>query len=219
MRRGAKISKNLYVILYAFLYVCLNGGRIKRILTHGGLRIGTGMQQSSEWLRQGRHMDGIIDQEIMDEINAEQAGIEAAAERADALSEDTGAEGGATGAEAGAPGADEAGELPELSPMPGDDAGDAGGGAEGETSERAGGADEIPAAVLGLLGVSTQYYWWYNILSSFSIIISSSSFISISNSHILLISSLSKVLENFRYNIIINLALDKLLRAIHSKLA
>lgn len=161
-------------------------------------------------------MDGIIDQEIMDEINAEQAGSEAAAERADALSEDTGAEGGATGAEAGAPGADEAGELPELSPMPGDDAG---GGAEGETSERAGGADEIPAAVLGLLGVSTQYYWWYNILSSFSIIISSSSFISISNSHILLISSLSKVLENFRYNIIINLALDKLLRAIHSKLA
>lgn len=101
-------------------------------------------------------MDGIIDQEIMDEINAEQAGSEAAAERADALSEDTGAEGGATGAEAGAPGADEAGELPELSPMPGDDAGDAGGGAEGETSERAGGADEIPAAVLGLLGVSTQ---------------------------------------------------------------
>ena len=164
-------------------------------------------------------MDGIIDQEIMDEINAEQAGSEAVAERADALSEDTGAEGGATGAEAGAPGADEAGELPELSPMPGDDAGDAGGGAEGETSERAGGADEIPAAVLGLLGVSTQYYWWYNILSSFSIIISSSSFISISNSHILLISSLSKVLENFRYNIIINLALDKLLRAIHSKLA
>ena len=153
-------------------------------------------------------MDGIIDQEIMDEINAEQAGSEAADERADALSEDTGAEGGATGAEAGAPGADEAGELPELSPMPGDDAGDAGGG-----------ADEIPAAVLGLLGVSTQYYWWYNILSSFSIIISSSSFISISNSHILLISSLSKVLENFRYNIIINLALDKLLRAIHSKLA
>ena len=129
-------------------------------------------------------MDGIIDQEIMDEINAEQAGSEAAAERADALSEDAGAEGGATGAEAGAPG-----------------------------------ADEIPAAVLGLLGVSTQYYWWYNILSSFSIIISSSSFISISNSHILLISSLSKVLENFRYNIIINLALDKLLRAIHSKLA
>lgn len=164
-------------------------------------------------------MDGIIDQEIMDEINAEQAGSEAADEREDALSEDTGAEGGATGAEAGAPGADEAGELPELSPMPGDDAGDAGGGAEGETSERAGGADEIPAAVLGLLGVSTQYYWWYNILSSFSIIISSSSFISISNSHILLISSLSKVLENFRYNIIINLALDKLLRAIHSKLA
>lgn len=161
-------------------------------------------------------MDGIIDQEIMDEINAEQAGSEAAAERADALSEDAGAEGGATGAEAGAPGADEAGELSELSPMPGDDAG---GGAEGETSERAGGADEIPAAVLGLLGVSTQYYWWYNILSSFSIIISSSSFISISNSHILLISSLSKVLENFRYNIIINLALDKLLRAIHSKLA
>lgn len=159
-------------------------------------------------------MDGIIDQEIMDEINAEQAGSDAA-ERADALSEDTVAEGGATGAEAGAPGADEAGELPELSPMPGDDAG----GAEGETSERAGGADEIPAAVLGLLGVSTQYYWWYNILSSFSIIISSSSFISISNSHILLISSLSKVLENFRYNIIINLALDKLLRAIHSKLA
>ena len=101
-------------------------------------------------------MDGIIDQEIMDEINAEQAGSEAAAERADALSEDAGAEGGATGAEAGAPGADEAGELPELSPMPGDDAGDAGGGAEGETSERAGGADEIPAAVLGLLGVSTQ---------------------------------------------------------------
>ena len=101
-------------------------------------------------------MDGIIDQEIMDEINAEQAGSEAADERADALSEDTGAEGGATGAEAGAPGADEAGELPELSPMPGDDAGDAGGGAEGETSERAGGADEIPAAVLGLLGVSTQ---------------------------------------------------------------
>ena len=98
-------------------------------------------------------MDGIIDQEIMDEINAEQAGSEAAAERADALSEDTGAEGGATGAEAGAPGADEAGELPELSPMPGDDAG---GGAEGETLERAGGADEIPAAVLGLLGVSTQ---------------------------------------------------------------
>ena len=129
-------------------------------------------------------MDGIIDQEIMDEIDAEQAGSEAADERADALSEDTGAEGGATGAEAGAPG-----------------------------------ADEIPAAVLGLLGVSTQYYWWYNILSSFSIIISSSSFISISNSHILLISSLSKVLENFRYNIIINLALDKLLRAIHSKLA
>ena len=73
-------------------------------------------------------MDGIIDQEIMDEINAEQAGSEAAAERADALSEDTGAEGGATGAEAGAPGADEAGELPELSPMPGDDAG---GGAAG----------------------------------------------------------------------------------------
>ena len=36
-------------------------------------------------------MDGIIDQEIMDEINAEQAGSEAAAERADALSEDTGA--------------------------------------------------------------------------------------------------------------------------------
>lgn len=98
-------------------------------------------------------MDGIIDQEIMDEINAEQAGSEAADERADALSEDTGAEGGATGAEAGAPGADEAGELPELSPMPGDDAG---GGAEGETLERAGGADEIPAAVLGLLGVSTQ---------------------------------------------------------------
>ena len=98
-------------------------------------------------------MDGIIDQEIMDEINAEQAGSEAAAERADALSEDAGAEGGATGAEAGAPGADEAGELSELSPMPGDDAG---GGAEGETSERAGGADEIPAAVLGLLGVSTQ---------------------------------------------------------------
>ena len=98
-------------------------------------------------------MDGIIDQEIMDEINAEQAGSEAAAERADALSEDTGAEGGATGAEAGAPGSDEAGELPELSPMPGDDAG---GGAEGETLERAGGADEIPAAVLGLLGVSTQ---------------------------------------------------------------
>ena len=97
-------------------------------------------------------MDGIIDQEIMDEINAEQAGSDAA-ERADALSEDTVAEGGATGAEAGAPGADEAGELPELSPMPGDDAG---GGAEGETSERAGGADEIPAAVLGLLGVSTQ---------------------------------------------------------------
>lgn len=102
-------------------------------------------------------MDGIIDQEIMDEINAEQAGSDAEQrERADALSEDTGAEGGATGAEAGAPGADEAGELPELSPMPGDDAGDAGGGAEGETSERAGGADEIPAAVLGLLGVSTQ---------------------------------------------------------------
>lgn len=101
-------------------------------------------------------MDGIVDREIMDEINAEQAGSEAAAERADALSEDAGAEGGATGAEAGAPGADEAGELPELSPMPGDDAGDAGGGAEGETSERAGGADEIPAAVLGLLGVSTQ---------------------------------------------------------------
>ena len=101
-------------------------------------------------------MDGIIDQEIMDEINAEQAGSEAAAERADALSEDTGAEGGATGAEAGGSGADEAGELPELSPMPGDDAGDAGGGAEVETSERAGGADEIPAAVLGLLGVSTQ---------------------------------------------------------------
>lgn len=101
-------------------------------------------------------MDGIIDQEIMDEINAEQAGSEAADERADALSEDTGAEGGATGAEAGAPGADEAGELPELSPMPGDDAGDAGGGAEGEISERAGGADEIPSAVLGLLGVSTQ---------------------------------------------------------------
>ena len=98
-------------------------------------------------------MDGIIDQEIMDEINAEQAGSEAADERADALSEDAGAEGGATGAEAGAPGADEAGELPELSPMPGDDAG---GGAEGETSERAGGEDEIPAAVLGLLGVSTQ---------------------------------------------------------------
>ena len=97
-------------------------------------------------------MDGIIDQEIMDEINAEQAGSDAA-ERADALSEDTVAGGGATGAEAGAPGADEAGELPELSPMPGDDAG---GGAEGETSERAGGADEIPAAVLGLLGVSTQ---------------------------------------------------------------
>ena len=97
-------------------------------------------------------MDGIIDQEIMDEINAEQAGSDAA-ERADALSEDTVAEGGATGAEAGAPGADEAGELPELSPMPGDDAG---GGAEGETSERTGGADEIPAAVLGLLGVSTQ---------------------------------------------------------------
>ena len=67
-------------------------------------------------------MDGIIDQEIMDEINAEQAGSDAA-ERADALSEDTVAEGGATGAEAGAPGADEAGELPELSPMPGDDAG------------------------------------------------------------------------------------------------
>ena len=100
-------------------------------------------------------MDGIIDQEIMDEINAEQAGSDAAAEREDALSEDTGAEGGATGAEAGAPGADEAGELPELSPMPGDDAGDAGGGAEVETSEHAGG-DEIPAAVLGLLGVSTQ---------------------------------------------------------------
>ena len=98
-------------------------------------------------------MDGIIDQEIMDEINAEQTGSEAAAERADALSEDTGAEGGATGAEAGAPGADEAGELPELSPMPDDDAG---GGAEGETLERTGGADEIPAAVLGLLGVSTQ---------------------------------------------------------------
>lgn len=76
-------------------------------------------------------MDGIIDQEIMDEINAEQAGSEAAAERADALSEDTGAEGGTTGAEADAPGADEAGELPELSPMPGDDAGDAGGGAAG----------------------------------------------------------------------------------------
>lgn len=101
-------------------------------------------------------MDGIVDREIMDEINAEQAGSEAADERADALSEDTGAEGGATGAEAGTPGADEAGELPELSPMPGDDAGDAGGGAERETSERAGGADEIPAAVLGLLGVSTQ---------------------------------------------------------------
>ena len=102
-------------------------------------------------------MDGIVDREIMDEINAEQAGSDAEQrERADALSEDTGAEGGATGAEAGAPGADEAGELPELSPMPGDDAGDAGGGAEGETSERAGGADEIPAAVLGLLGVSTQ---------------------------------------------------------------
>ena len=97
-------------------------------------------------------MDGIIDQEIMDEINAEQAGSDAA-ERADALSEDTVAGGGATGAEAGAPGADEAGELPELSPMPGDDAG---GGAEGETLERTGGADEIPAAVLGLLGVSTQ---------------------------------------------------------------
>lgn len=98
-------------------------------------------------------MDGIIDQEIMDEINAEQAGSDAAAEREDALSEDTGAEGGATGAETGASGADaDAGELPELSPMPGDDAG---GGAEGETSERAGG-DEIPAAVLGLLGVSTQ---------------------------------------------------------------
>ena len=102
-------------------------------------------------------MDGIIDREIMDEINAEQAGSEAEQrERADALSEDAGAEGGATGAEAGAPGADEAGELPELSPMPGDDAGDAGGGAERETSERAGGADEIPVAVLGLLGVSTQ---------------------------------------------------------------
>ena len=100
-------------------------------------------------------MDGIIDQEIMDEINAEQAGSDAAAEREDALSEDIGAEGGATGAEAGASGADEADELPELSPMPDDDAGDAGGGAEGETSERAGG-DEIPAAVLGLLGVSTQ---------------------------------------------------------------
>lgn len=99
-------------------------------------------------------MDGIIDQEIMDEINAEQAGSDAEQrERADALSEDAGAEGGATGAKAGAPGADEAGELPELSPMPGDDAG---GGAEGETSERAGGAAEIPAAVLGLLGVSTQ---------------------------------------------------------------
>lgn len=101
-------------------------------------------------------MDGIIDQEIMDEINAEQAGSDAAAEREDALSEDTGAEGGAAGAEAGGSGADEAGELPELSPMPGDDAGDADGGAEGETSESAGGADEIPAAVLGLLGVSTQ---------------------------------------------------------------
>ena len=102
-------------------------------------------------------MDGIIDREIMDEINAEQAGSEAEQrEREDALSEDAGAEDGATGAEAGAPGADEAGELPELSPMPGDDAGDAGGGADGETSERAGGADEIPAAVLGLLGVSTQ---------------------------------------------------------------
>ena len=102
-------------------------------------------------------MDGIIDREIMDEINAEQAGSEAEQrEREDALSEDAGAEDGATGAEAGAPGAGEAGELPELSPMPGDDAGDAGGGAEGETSERAGGADEIPAAVLGLLGVSTQ---------------------------------------------------------------
>ena len=100
-------------------------------------------------------MDGIIDQEIMDEINAEQAGSDAAAEREDALSEDTGAEGGATGAEAGGSGADEAGELPELSPMPGDDAGDTGGGAEGETSERADG-DKIPAAVLGLLGVSTQ---------------------------------------------------------------
>lgn len=100
-------------------------------------------------------MDGIIDQEIMDEINAEQAGSDAAAEREDALSEDTGAEGGATGAEAGASGADDAGELPELSPMPGDDAGDTGGGAEGETSERASG-DEIPAAVLGLLGASTQ---------------------------------------------------------------
>ena len=101
-------------------------------------------------------MDGIVDREIMDEIAAEQAGSEAAAERADALSEDAGAEGGAAGAEAGAPGAGEAGELPELSPMPGDDAGDAGSGAERETSERAGGADEIPAAVLGLLGVSTQ---------------------------------------------------------------
>ena len=88
-------------------------------------------------------MDGIIDQEIMDEINAEQAGSEAAAERADALSEDAGAEGGATGAEAGAPGADEAGELPELSPMPGDDAGDAGGGAEGGDfgARRRGGRD------------------------------------------------------------------------------
>ena len=102
-------------------------------------------------------MDGIVDREIMDEINAEQAVSDAEQrEREDALSEDTGAEGGATGAEAGAPGADEAGELPELSPMPGDDAGDAGGGADGETSERAGGTDEIPAAVLGLLGVSTQ---------------------------------------------------------------
>ena len=164
-------------------------------------------------------MDGIIDQEIMDEINAEQAGSGAAAEREDALSEDTAAEGGATGAEAGASGADETDELPELSPMPDDDAGDDAGDAEGETSERAGGADEIPAAVLGLLGASTQYYWWYNILSSFSIIISSSSFISMSNSHILLIRFLSKVRENLRYNIIINLALYKLLRAIHSKLA
>ena len=101
-------------------------------------------------------MDGIIDQEIMDEINAEQAGSDAAAEREDALSEDTAAEGGAAGAEEGDAGADaDAGELPELSPMPGGDAGDAGGGAEGETSERSGG-DEIPAAVLGLLGASTQ---------------------------------------------------------------
>lgn len=105
-------------------------------------------------------MDGIIDNEIMDEIAAEQ---DAQGTDGGALSE-VDAQGVHAEAQEEAPGRDEAGgTLPELEPMPDDSAPENSGGEDDAQGAPASDADKqgsnesgISAQVMGLLGVSTQ---------------------------------------------------------------